>query len=92
MLQHIREYSKGWIAKSIIGFIVFLLGMAGFNSIFSAVNNKQNVASVNGQPITLQDLSAAVDMQRRQILQRFGKDFDPALMDEKLLRELALGN
>ncbi|NQD96145.1 peptidylprolyl isomerase, partial [Pseudomonas sp. CrR25] len=39
---------------------------------------------------SLNDLGQAVEMQRRQLLQQLGKDFDASLLDEKLLREAAL--
>lgn len=45
---------------------------------------------MNGQTISLNELSQAADMQRRQLMQQLGKDFDPALLDEKLLRDAAL--
>jgi peptidyl-prolyl cis-trans isomerase D len=40
--------------------------------------------------ISQNELSQAVDMQRRQLMQQLGKDFDPSLLDEKMLREAAL--
>lgn len=48
------------------------------------------MAKVNGEEITQTELSQAVDMQRRQLMQQLGKDFDASLLDEKLLREAAL--
>ncbi len=91
MLQNIRDNSQGWIAKTIIGIIVALMAFTGIEAIFQASgNNKQDVAKVNGEAITQTELSQAVDMQRRQLMQQLGKDFDASLLDEKLLRESAL--
>lgn len=91
MLQNIRDNSQGWIAKTIIGIIVALMAFTGIEAIFQAsTNNKQDVAKVNGEEITQTELSQAVDMQRRQLMQQLGKDFDASLLDEKLLREAAL--
>ena len=91
MLQNIRDNSQGWIAKSIIGIIVALMAFTGIEAIFQASgNSKQDVAKVNGEEITQTELSQAVDMQRRQLMQQLGKDFDASLLDEKLLREAAL--
>lgn len=90
MLQNIRDNSKGWIAKSIIGLIVVLMALTGFEAIFQATSTSQDAAKVNGQTISQNELSQAVDMQRRQLMQQLGKDFDPALLDEKMLREAAL--
>ena len=94
MLQNIRDNSQGWIAKTIIGIIIALMAFTGIEAMFTATSNKQNAAEVNGEEVTQNELSQAVDMQRRQLAQQLaqqlGKDFDPAMLDEKLLRESAL--
>ena len=67
------------------------MAFTGIEAIFQASgNNKQDVAKVNGEQITQTELSQAVDMQRRQLMQQLGKDFDASLLDEKLLRDAAL--
>ncbi|SIQ91177.1 SurA N-terminal domain-containing protein [Aquipseudomonas alcaligenes] len=90
MLQNIRDNSQGWIAKTIIGVIVVLMAFTGFDAIIQSTSNSQNAAEVNGEKITLSSLNAAVDMQRRQLIQQFGKDFDASLLDDKLLRQASL--
>lgn len=90
MLQNIRDNSQGWIAKTIIGLIVVLMALTGFEAIFQAATHSQDAAKVNGQTISQNELSQAADMQRRQLMQQLGKDFDPALLDDKLLRDEAL--
>ncbi len=90
MLQNIRDNSQGWIAKTIIGVIVALMALTGFDAIFQATTNKNEAAKVNGEEISQNELSQAVDMQRRQLMQQLGKDFDASLLDEKMLRESAL--
>ncbi|SFO81276.1 SurA N-terminal domain-containing protein [Pseudomonas borbori] len=90
MLQNIRDNSQGWIAKTIIGLIVVLLALTGVEAVFTGTSNSQNAAEVNGEKVTLNALSQAVEMQRRQLLQQLGRDFDASLLDEKLLREAAL--
>lgn len=90
MLQNIRDNSQGWIAKTIIGVIVLLLALTGFDAIFNSVGNRDTVAEVNGEPISERDLAQAVDMQRRQLQQQFGESFDPSLLDDRLLRQSAL--
>ncbi|MGY2260510.1 SurA N-terminal domain-containing protein [Pseudomonas sp. SDO55104_S430] len=90
MLQNIRDNSQGWIAKTIIGVIVVLMALTGFDAIFQATTHKNEAAQVNGDAISQNDLSQAVDMQRRQLMQQLGKDFDASLLDEKMLRESAL--
>ena len=90
MLQNIRDNSQGWIAKTIIGVIVALMALTGFDALFQATSTSQDAAKVNGEEITQVELSQAVDMQRRQLMQQLGKDFDSSLLDEKMLREAAL--
>lgn len=90
MLQNIRDNSQGWIAKTIIGVIVALMALTGFDAIFKATTHKNEAAKVNGEEISQNELSQAVDMQRRQLMQQLGKDFDASLLDEKMLRESAL--
>jgi peptidyl-prolyl cis-trans isomerase D len=90
MLQNIRDNSQGWIAKTIIGLIVALLALTGVDAIFTSTSNSQNAAQVNGEEITSAELGQAVEMQRRQLLQQLGRDFDASLLDEKLLRDSAL--
>jgi peptidyl-prolyl cis-trans isomerase D len=90
MLQNIRDNSQGWIAKTIIGLIVALLALTGVDAIFTSTSNSQNAAQVNGEEITSVELGQAVEMQRRQLLQQLGRDFDASLLDDKLLREAAL--
>lgn len=90
MLQNIMDNSQGWIAKTIIGVIVVLMALTGFDAIIQSTSNSQNAADVNGEKITQSSLNAAVDMQRRQLIQQFGKDFDASLLDDKLLRQASL--
>lgn len=90
MLQNIRDNSQGWIAKTIIGIIIALMALTGFDAIFTATSTSQDAAKVNGDEITKTELSQAIDMQRRQLVQQLGRDFDPALLDEKMLHDSAL--
>jgi peptidyl-prolyl cis-trans isomerase D len=90
MLQNIRDNSQGWIAKTIIGIIVAVLALTGFEAIFSGTSDTDKAAEVNGQVIGANQLAQAADMQRRQLLQRLGTEFDASQLDEKLLRDAAL--
>ena len=90
MLQDIRDKSQGWIAKTIIGVIVVLMAFTGVEAIFQATSNSQNAAEVNGEAISQNELAQAADLQRRQMMQRLGKDFDASLLDDKMLKDAAL--
>ena len=90
MLQNIRDNSQGWIAKTIIGVIIMLLALTGFDAIFNAASNSRNAAEVNGEEISLDELNHAMNMQRRQLAQQLGGNFDPSTLDDKLVRESSL--
>jgi peptidyl-prolyl cis-trans isomerase D len=90
MLQDIRDKSQGWIAKTIIGVIVALLAFGGIDAVFQATSHSQEAAAVNGEAISQNELAQAADMQRRQMMQRLGKDFDASLLDDKMLKDAAL--
>ena len=90
MLQNIRDNSQGWISKTIIGIIVMLLALTGFEAIFNTSGSGRNAAEVNGEEISLDALNQAMNMQRRQLVQQLGGDFDPSLLDDRLVREASL--
>jgi|GEM_PF-15135 len=86
MLQNIRDNSQGWIAKAIIGLIIMLLAMTGVDAIFNASGSKRDVATVNDESITEDQLRQALDVQRNQLLQQLGAGFDASLLRDELLR------
>ncbi|WP_152222655.1 SurA N-terminal domain-containing protein [Pseudomonas sp. SCB32] len=90
MLQNIRDNSQGWITKTILGVIVVLMALTGFDQIIRATHHENVAAQVNGDDIGLPELQQAADMQRRQLMQRLGKDFDASMLDDKLLKDSAL--
>jgi peptidyl-prolyl cis-trans isomerase D len=90
MLQDIRDKSQGWTAKIIIGVIVVLMAFTGVEAVFQATSNSQDAAAVNGEAISQNELAQAADMQRRQMMQRLGKDFDASLLDDTMLKDAAL--
>ncbi|HYQ37500.1 MAG TPA: SurA N-terminal domain-containing protein [Pseudomonas sp.] len=90
MLQNIRDNSQGWIAKTIVGVIVVLMALTGFDAIMKSTSHSMDAAQVNGENISNDELNRAVDMQRRQLIQQLGGRFDPSMLDDKRLREGAL--
>lgn len=69
-----------------------LLALTGFDAIFNSAGNDNSAAEVNGEKISRYDLDQAVNMQRRQLAQQLGGDFDASLLDDKLLRDAALSS
>ena len=89
MLQSIRKNIQGTMAKVIVGIIVVPFAFFGIESLFGG-SVIQNVAEVNGQPITAVELQQQINLQRRQLLMSMGEDIDPSLLDEQRLAGIAL--
>ncbi|WP_447893493.1 SurA N-terminal domain-containing protein [Vreelandella sp. GE22] len=66
MLQSIRNGSRSWGAKIIIGLMVAAMALFGVESLFSAFGRDPNqVASVNGEPIMRQQVELEVQRALR---------------------------
>ncbi|WP_447553111.1 SurA N-terminal domain-containing protein [Vreelandella sp. EE22] len=66
MLQSIRNGSRSWGAKIIIGIMVAAMALFGVESLFSAFGRDPNqVASVNGEPILRQQVELEVQRALR---------------------------
>ena len=89
MLQFMRDKAKSWVTFVIVGIIAFMMAITGLETLAPNPNNPE-VASVNGKDITRAELAQAVDQQRRMLVQQMGDQFDPSLLDDKLLQESVL--
>lgn len=93
MLQNMRDNAQSWVAKVIVGVIVLMFALTGWESINRFTSNDDKAAEVNGQVISKMELEQAVSQQRRQLmqqLQQLGDQFDPDMIDDKLLRDSVL--
>lgn len=94
MLQRMRDNSQSWIAKVIVGVIVLVFALTGWESISRFTSTENKAAEVNDRVITRMELDRAVALQHRQLLQQIqqlGNDmFDPSMIDENMLRESVL--
>jgi peptidyl-prolyl cis-trans isomerase D len=93
MLQRMRDNAQSWVAKVIVGVIVLIFALTGWESISRFSSNEQTAAEVNGTAITRIELEQAVALQRRQLveqLQQLNDNFDPNLIDDALLRKSVL--
>ncbi|MAO39486.1 MAG: hypothetical protein CMK70_04465 [Pseudohongiella sp.] len=84
MLQTIRDNSQGVVAKIIIGFIIGIFALFGAESIVGGFLGSNNVASVNGEDITEQELAVSI----QNLMASMGANV--ADFDEELIREVAL--
>ena len=93
MLQNMRDNAQSWVAKVIVGVIVLMFALTGWESINRFTSNDDKAAEVNGSVISKMELEQAVSQQRRQLmqqLQQLGDQFDPDMIDEKRLRDSVL--
>ena len=89
MLQAIRERVLGWLGWIVIGLIIVTFAAFGLGSY---LRDKSHVyaAKVNDQEISQRQLQLAYQQQRTRLEQRLGDAFDPAKIDDALLRKQAL--
>lgn len=88
MLETFREHSKGWLAKLILAFITIPFALWGIDSYLHQAGSSVAVAKVNGQTVTVQEYSNALQNLRTQ-LQAEGKT-DPALLDDPVVKQSVL--
>ncbi|MGB1270671.1 MAG: SurA N-terminal domain-containing protein, partial [Endozoicomonas sp.] len=84
-----RDKAKSWVTFVVVGIIAFMMAITGLETLAPNPNNPE-VASVNGKEITRAELAQAVDQQRRALVQQMGDQFDPAMLDDKLLQDSVL--
>ena len=93
MLQNMRDKSQSWVAKVIVGVIVLVFALTGWESISRFTSNADKAAEVNGAVISSAELEQAVAQQRRQIvqqLQQMGDEFNPDMINDAELRHSVL--
>ncbi|HET8898103.1 MAG TPA: SurA N-terminal domain-containing protein [Rhodanobacteraceae bacterium] len=65
MLQKLREHTSGWIAKIILGMLVFAFSFFGIESYFMTQADT-SVATVGGRPVAQQDFQNRMNQLRQQ--------------------------
>ncbi|QJD58556.1 peptidylprolyl isomerase [Pseudomonas sp. gcc21] len=94
MLQKMRDNAQSWVAKVIVGVIVLIFALTGWESISRFTSDDDKAAEVNGTVITQMELEQAVALQRQQLIQQLrqmgNENFDPSLIDDDLLRSSVL--
>lgn len=85
MLQNIRENAQGMIAKTIIVVLILSLSIWGLDSIVGG-SGENEIATVNGEPITEREFERAVQIRRQQRLQEMDNP-DSSRIDMDALNE-----
>ncbi len=68
LLQRMREGTHGILARIIVGAIIVVFALFGFGSITTFLVTVPEVASVNGEDITEQEMLIAMERNRQRIL------------------------
>lgn len=89
MLQSIRDNVQGTMAKIIVGIIIVPFVFFGVDALFSGSGVK-NAAEVNGAEITQSELDYAIELQKSRIQQQLGESFDPAMLEDSMIRNSVL--
>lgn len=88
MLQTIRDRASGWFAYAIIFLISIPFALWGINHYLEG-GGSQNVALVDGMPISIQAFERAYRDERLRLSQMFGGEL-PANLDDKTLKQAVL--
>ncbi|MEA2058966.1 MAG: SurA N-terminal domain-containing protein [Thermodesulfobacteriota bacterium] len=88
MLRVMRENTGSWIIKFLLGVIVLVFIFLGMGSIGS--KNRNTVASVNGEPITMSEYKQSYQNVLSQMRSRFGDNLNDELLEMLQVKKQAL--
>ncbi len=88
MLDAIRKHTTGWLAKLILALITVPFALFGIDSYLNQAGRDVAVAKVNGDKISIQEYSNAIENVRNR-MQADGK-VDAALLDSPQLKQSVL--
>lgn len=86
MLQFIRDTAKGWVAWLIIGLLIIPFALWGINEYFQG-GSAANIATVNGEDISLRIYQQTYQQQRARIKSMLGSNANPDMIDQFLKPE-----
>ena len=89
-MQKLRDRTQSTGFKIIVAVLVFTLAFFGFGAFNVFAPGDPEIASVNGEEITLTMVQTETDRQRRRIMLQFGDQLDPDAIDPLALQESAL--
>jgi peptidyl-prolyl cis-trans isomerase D len=90
MLQQLRDQTQSFGFKLLAGAIIFVLTVFGFGAFNLFLNPDPEVASVDGEEISQNDLMSATERERRRVAVQFGEQFDPNMLDSVRLQSMVL--
>ena len=89
MLDAIRKHTQGWLAKAVLALITIPFALFGIDSYLNDAGSNVAIAKVNGDKISMQEYSNAVDTVRNR-LQADGQKVDSAMLESAELKQSVL--
>ncbi|MBL8298129.1 MAG: SurA N-terminal domain-containing protein [Rhodanobacteraceae bacterium] len=89
MLQSLRDKTSGLIAKIVLGALIFVFSFFGIESYFMG-RNETWVAKVDKTEISAEQFTERFRMYRENMLQRFGGQLDPAMLERPEIKRQVL--
>jgi peptidyl-prolyl cis-trans isomerase D len=89
MLQSLRDKTSGLIAKIVLGALIFVFSFFGIESYFMG-RNETWVAKVDKTEISAEKFRERFQMYRQNMLQRFGGQLDPAMLERPEIKRQVL--
>ena len=90
MLSYLRENTGNWIIKIFLGIIVVVFVFLGVGSMSS--NKNRNVATIDDEPITLNEYQDAYRMVVEQMRTRFGDNLNDDLLKALNVKQQAINS
>jgi len=88
MLRYLRENTGNWIIKIFLGIIVIVFVFLGVGSFGSKRNN--SIATINDEPITMNEYQQAYKTIVEQMRARFGKNLNDDILKALNVKQQAL--
>lgn len=89
MLDAIRKLTQGWLAKVILAIITIPFALFGIESYLQDAGSDVAVATINGDKITIQEFSNAIETTRNRLLSQ-GQKIDAGLLESPELKQSVL--
>ena len=88
MLGYLRENTGNWIIKIFLGIIVIVFVFLGVGSFGTKRNN--SIATINDEPITMEEYQQAYKAIVDQMRARFGKNLNDDILKALNVKQQAL--
>lgn len=89
MLDALRKHTQGWLAKAILAAITIPFALFGIDSYLNQAGSQVAVAKVDGQKVSVQEFSNAVE-NAKNYMQSQGQKVDNAMLESPAFKQSVL--